>query len=385
MGDGTDAAQPPSAATVEVRLLGLPLQHRARLSDHVEGLLRELALVRVGQEQSSWESLPARLLQLAVELDTTYAPYRAQRGAVMDEALAAGQEFFDAVYQAPAASVGWVRHLGEVLEEADGFCRDGVHLLTPPASPELVAFRRWLFGEIVQQLSGKAPSPWPGSHGRAQRTGAAGEPGRAARATATELTGVLGSSSTPAAGVGGGGRVVGEPLVMESMASAVSRARRYVRQALTELGAPELEESAELAVSELVTNAMLHARTAFTVTVRALEAGGVRVEVADTSPLPVVVRRHGLSAATGRGLQLVAAVSAAWGIEAFPASAGTGKCVWFEPRADPGDEQDLTQRWAEDLAGLLQPSGPDPGHSRVSAAGSAPTRPTAPAPTSRTS
>ncbi|NAZ87049.1 ATP-binding protein [Kineococcus sp. T90] len=139
------------------------------------------------------------------------------------------------------------------------------------------------------------------------------------------------------------GHVVEPPLVLDPAANAVAAARRYVRRALARLDAQELEESAELAVSELVTNALLHARTAFAITVRSTPAGRVRIEVSDSSPLPPQERRFGLGATTGRGLRLVEAVSGAWGIDPLEGER-PGKTVWFEPRADGEGPpaQDLT-------------------------------------------
>ena len=338
--EGREGSQVPG--TVEVRLLGMPLRCRARLSAHVEGLLREFALIRVGGARGVDPSLPLRLLELAVDLDTTYAPYRAQNGQAMDAALAAGEEFFDAAYDAPPRSADWVRHLSEVLEEADGFCRDQRHLLTLPASEEVVAFRRWLFGEILRQLAGEAPRPW---HGPCRREETGGPP---ATAAAPVPLPPLGPEPD-----GVRGTVVGQPLVMESVASAVAQARRYVRTALRRLGAEDLEEAGELAVSELVTNAMLHARTAFTVTLRTMPTGRVRVEVADTSPGLVQLRHQGPAATTGRGLQLVEAVSQAWGVEALAEREGPGKRVWFEPRPSPLGEGPAEEEWAADIAELL--------------------------------
>ncbi|WP_205707058.1 ATP-binding protein, partial [Kineococcus vitellinus] len=129
----------------------------------------------------------------------------------------------------------------------------------------------------------------------------------------------------------------GTPLRLDPQAGAVAAARRHVRRQLRELGADALEEAAELGVSELVTNAVLHARTPFTVTVRTTPAGAVRVEVADASEAPLKERRFGLGAATGRGLRLVAAISSAWGVDPLPPGGGPGKVVWFEPREDGDD------------------------------------------------
>ncbi|WP_432492591.1 ATP-binding protein [Kineococcus gypseus] len=338
-------------ATVRVHLLGVPLRSRERLGRHVEGLLRELALVRIsGQRPAS--SLPARLLELAGELETTYAPQRALPTRAMEEALAAGREFLDVAYDAAPGSAGYVRDLLDVLEEADGFCRSE-QLLTLPAPEELVALRRWVFGEFLAQLAGAEPRSW---HGPSQR-GAPEEPEPALPPLPAPL-----ETTAPGPGAAADGRLVGAPLVLDSVASAVGTARRHVRRALAELGAPELEGSAELGVSELVTNAVLHARTAFSVAVRVGEDGRVRVEVSDSSPVPVQVRRPGASATTGRGLQLVASVSTGWGVQVRSEGDGPGKTVWFEPRAerggrpdeDAGEAVDATA-WAADVAELLQP------------------------------
>jgi anti-sigma regulatory factor (Ser/Thr protein kinase) len=138
---------------------------------------------------------------------------------------------------------------------------------------------------------------------------------------------------------------------MESVASSVSAARRYVREVLREVGAADLEESAELGVSELVTNAVLHARSAFTVAVREVGGGRIRIEVSDTSPLPLQPRPSALSATTGRGLQLVADLSVDWGVEE-PVTGGPGKTVWFEPRGADVEES-AAQDWSLDLDALL--------------------------------
>jgi anti-sigma regulatory factor (Ser/Thr protein kinase) len=155
------------------------------------------------------------------------------------------------------------------------------------------------------------------------------------------------------------GPLVGEALVLDPTASAVSGARGHVRRVLREHGADELEETAELAVSELATNAVLHARTPFTVAVRRTPSGRVRVEVADVSPAPVQLRRFGVSATTGRGLALVASVSHDWGVEVAERA---GKTVWFEPRpAGPADDGSADDRsagvdpaWAADVEELLR-------------------------------
>jgi anti-sigma regulatory factor (Ser/Thr protein kinase) len=80
-----------------------------------------------------------------------------------------------------------------------------------------------------------------------------------------------------------------------------------------------------LAVSELTTNAVLHARTPFEV--RAGVAGGVlRVEIDDDEPAVPRRRRPALLDVGGRGLLIVDDAVDAWGVDPRPA----GKTVWFE-------------------------------------------------------
>jgi two-component sensor histidine kinase len=120
--------------------------------------------------------------------------------------------------------------------------------------------------------------------------------------------------------------------------SSARQARRYVAERLLALGYPEAAPAAELLVTELVTNAVLHARTAVEVIV---EPRGpmVRVGVADDSPRPPRRRRHSVDSGTGRGLVLVERMSESWGVE----PRGEGKVVWFELCRDPVDSTiDLT-------------------------------------------
>jgi anti-sigma regulatory factor (Ser/Thr protein kinase) len=80
-----------------------------------------------------------------------------------------------------------------------------------------------------------------------------------------------------------------------------------------------------MAVSELASNAVLHARSSFTVSSEGLP-DGVRVEVSDGSDVVPRPRQPEPSRVTGRGLMIVAEVSRAWGVRRIP----TGKVVWFE-------------------------------------------------------
>ncbi len=87
----------------------------------------------------------------------------------------------------------------------------------------------------------------------------------------------------------------------------------------------QLAADAALVVTELATNAVLHAGSAFSVSL-ALSAGAIRISVGDTVPLgpPGVDKR--LAAASGHGLGVVAAMATRWGVQTVP----SGKAVWAE-------------------------------------------------------
>ena len=133
-------------------------------------------------------------------------------------------------------------------------------------------------------------------------------------------------------GDSGGPLVV--PLRLDPVADAATRARDYVRDVLHELGRDDLLECGLIGVSELVTNACLHARTPVTVSVVVASTDGrVRIEVSDSSPVLPTQRRHARWSTTGRGLRLLASAGD-WGV----AGGSNGKTVWFEPAGEL-DEQ----------------------------------------------
>ncbi|MFI7100103.1 ATP-binding protein [Streptomyces sp. NPDC050161] len=115
-------------------------------------------------------------------------------------------------------------------------------------------------------------------------------------------------------------------LVIELLAvpGAVRGVRRVLRRYLGDAGG-----AAQLCVSELLSNVILHVGEGAPVTVRVCGEGDgrVRIEVTDPDPYGMPVRR---SAARdeegGRGIALLAAVSLRWGVW----SAAGCKTVWCE-------------------------------------------------------
>jgi anti-sigma regulatory factor (Ser/Thr protein kinase) len=110
--------------------------------------------------------------------------------------------------------------------------------------------------------------------------------------------------------------------------ASAREARRVVRDALAEVGEPALVPSAELAVSELVTNAILHAATTVELTIE-VTAASITVRVRDWHDRLPVQRDPADTATNGRGLAIVAAVSDDHGIDVQQPS---GKAVWFRLR-----------------------------------------------------
>jgi len=114
----------------------------------------------------------------------------------------------------------------------------------------------------------------------------------------------------------------------ECRPEAVTAARRFVRSMLSGEDV-ELIDAAELMASELTSNCVRHARTAFDVSVQVREE--VRIEVCDTGggrPRPL---SPGPEEPSGRGLMIVQAMSRDWGVE----PAGGGKKVWFTLARSP--------------------------------------------------
>lgn len=110
-------------------------------------------------------------------------------------------------------------------------------------------------------------------------------------------------------------------------------ARATVATVLRTHAADELIETAELLVSELVTNAVRYSEGHVLVRVRWAE-GLLRVTVRDSSYRPPVAADGPVGAhrTRGRGLFLVRRLAHRWGHYDFAQSTG-GKAVWFELRA----------------------------------------------------
>ena len=109
------------------------------------------------------------------------------------------------------------------------------------------------------------------------------------------------------------------------VAGSVPAARHFTSEAVQSLGAPRAAPDAELLVSELAANAVVHAQTPLRVSVLCHDHR-VRIEVRDDNPvLPRLIAPEPF-AMSGRGVILVDSLAVAWGIN----GSQRGKTVWFE-------------------------------------------------------
>ena len=115
----------------------------------------------------------------------------------------------------------------------------------------------------------------------------------------------------------------------EADVSTVPLAREFVRRWLHECGADHVFDEASLIVTELATNAVLHAASPYEVRLSRSD-GVVRIEVADADAGRPEPQPFSAVAEDGRGIVIVSALSASWGIDAQP----RGKVTWAELRPD---------------------------------------------------
>jgi anti-sigma regulatory factor (Ser/Thr protein kinase) len=142
--------------------------------------------------------------------------------------------------------------------------------------------------------------------------------------------------------------------------SSVGAARRFIaaRTAAWAFPAP-VPDQLVLIGSELVTNAVLHARSELTLTLE-LREDRVRISVKDRSKAPPTLRHYRPDALTGRGLGVVAALSDRWGASTAP----DGKVVWAELRAN-GDHPAAAPSSPDLRDAPPNPPAADPGAMRI--------------------
>lgn len=148
---------------VEVRMLQLPVSVWSRSQEQHDALMREFALMSVpSDEEDRQRDVPSRLTELMAQLTSDFEDVATEQEEQLFAAAGAGQPVIDElVYRVPAAVAPACQALGEMLDEADEYCRQGQHLLTLAADEELVRFRWWFLDQFISQAGGAAPVAWP--------------------------------------------------------------------------------------------------------------------------------------------------------------------------------------------------------------------------------
>jgi hypothetical protein len=149
--------------TYDVRVVQLPVRLWARSQEHHDALMREFALMSVPtDDEEKQRHVPTRLTELINTLTADFEGVSTEQEQQLFAAAEAGVETVDElVYRLPLAAVPASKALGEMLDEADEYCRQGKHLLTLASDDELVRFRWWYLDQFIDQASGKPPVAWP--------------------------------------------------------------------------------------------------------------------------------------------------------------------------------------------------------------------------------
>ncbi len=119
----------------------------------------------------------------------------------------------------------------------------------------------------------------------------------------------------------------GHVALLPAAPASATTARHLVRRLFPASATADQRATAELLTTELVANAVVHARTPCRLRLSCPRDGVLRVEVSDRAAGMPTVQDIGPSELDGRGLQLVDALATQWGItRSTPAE----KTVWFE-------------------------------------------------------
>ena len=152
----------PSSPIRRVRLLGVPTGLYSRYTLHVEAV-----------ERDAWQAIehdqgPKERLQRAMALLDVFGRFRLPNRQAYTQALTAGATSFDLELEVPPDLVDDVLPFLDAMEDLDAMAKAGEAPL-PTALADIVAFRRWLIGEVHGQLDGQEPVPYSEERTRALR------------------------------------------------------------------------------------------------------------------------------------------------------------------------------------------------------------------------
>ena len=146
----------------EAVLLDYPVRLGTEQSDRFADLVRELELIVLAAEEGiGGGRTPPRLLELS---ELVISHFHGLFHVVWQQRVAALSEGLDRIdvrFPLTPETHDLVVEWATVLEEIDQFCGSGelLMLVTPPPLRRL---RQWEASEMLRQLQGEPPIPWPG-------------------------------------------------------------------------------------------------------------------------------------------------------------------------------------------------------------------------------
>ena len=157
----TNPEPAPADELRTVRIVGLPIAVQARAQAQAEELTRELTFIgaRLRQEGNK-RDLPPLLVDLVERLTAQYSVFTVEQEQQIADAIAQQHDKIDLTYRLPASAGEAAQAFGDVLDEADDYCRAGQLLLTLATPEDLVAYRRWFLSQFTGQLAGQPPVSW---------------------------------------------------------------------------------------------------------------------------------------------------------------------------------------------------------------------------------
>lgn len=166
---GVKAVTAATGAGRKVHLVGVPVSLLIESTRQLTDLQREMQVI--GLDQTG----PRELVTMAGstrEVDACIGHLREAGLADAKRAMARGEDLVDYDFIVPDDAAAHFERLGQLLARARSKLARR-HLLTLPASDDVVAFRLWWKEEVLSQLAGRAPAPCPirPEPGRARRFG----------------------------------------------------------------------------------------------------------------------------------------------------------------------------------------------------------------------
>ena len=145
------------SAVEEVHLTGMPVELFLESQNHQQDLIRELALIDIGDRFHHGETpMPVRVATLMGDIFDQYGDVRSITRQQALQALAAGSPTVTLVVPVRPGITEALERWLHVVEEADRLCSEGV-LLTLSAKPEVRELRRWYVAAITQAISAGGP------------------------------------------------------------------------------------------------------------------------------------------------------------------------------------------------------------------------------------